>query len=245
MRRHSRRVSYVACDDVQGKDFAANASHELRTPITIIKGFSETLRDMPELQGSSLAPQVLKGITEKIVFHCDRMDALISKLLFLSKVEGGIGLKKKKLSLINALENSIEKLQTRYPDAQIKTSFPKSGCTIFGDIDLLELTFFNILHNSVKYSKNTPLIKLQVEEQADQYKVSIADNGEGIARDQLERVFDRFYKLPQQKSSSEPSFGLGLALVNSILDQHSGTICATSEVGVGTTMQIDLPKKLS
>ena len=219
-------------EQVDAKEFVANASHELRTPITVIKGFSETLRDMPELQGCNLAPSVLKKITSKIVSHCDRMESLIGRLLLLSKLDSKKMHESKPFQLLLPLDSALQQLKTRYPEAQITIENLDKPIITMGDSSLIELALFNILHNSVKYSKTPAKIEIQISGN----KLSVKDQGVGIEKEELDHIFDRFYKTSQK--TKESSFGLGLSIVKKIFDQHGTSIKVFSKPGMGTTVEM-------
>jgi two-component system phosphate regulon sensor histidine kinase PhoR len=222
-----------------GKDFITNASHELRTPITIIKGFAETLQDMPELPHEMVA-----DITEKIVRNCQRMDLLVKNLLTLADLENLPSLRLQECDLVALLENCQHLLLAAHPTTKLQIEKKKSDVTIFADPDILELALMNLLENAVKYSTGPAAITIGIEKIKEKVKVSIADQGIGIPQESLERIFSRFYTVDKARSRRLGGAGLGLSIVKTIIEKHDGEIRASSELGKGSTFTVTLPQKL-
>ena len=219
-----------------GKDFVANASHELRTPITIIKGFAETLQDLPELPR-----EMVVDITEKIVRSCQRMDTLIKNLLTLADLENLPDSHFQECDLVSLAETSKQVVLAVYEDAQITIEKSNETITVDADPDILELSIINILDNAAKYSNPPAQITIKLEQVGDEVVVSISDKGIGIPPADLEHIFERFYTVDKARSRRLGGAGLGLSIVKTIIERHHGTISVTSLVGVGTTFTIHLP----
>ncbi len=219
-----------------GKDFVANASHELRTPITIIKGFAETLQDMPEL-----SKEMIADITEKIVRNCERMDNLVKNLLTLADIENLPETRFTRFDLVLLLESCLHTLHAVHPDAIATIEKSNPEIWIAGDPDLLELALMNLLHNAVKYSHPPARIAIQLEERLDEVKIAIRDQGIGIPQGDMEHIFERFYTVNKAHSRRLGGAGLGLSIVKTIIEKHDGTISVQSTVSVGTTFTILLP----
>lgn len=220
-----------------GKDFVANASHELRTPITIIKGFAETLQDLPEI-----SEEMLSDILEKIVRNCQRMDTLVKNLLTLADIENLPESRFKKCDVISILDNCRHLLLSVYPEAQIEIEAPEE-ITLYADSDLLELAIMNLFDNAAKYSSAIPHIIVSVDKTADEFKLSVKDEGIGIPAADLEHIFERFYTVNKAHSRRLGGAGLGLSIVKTIVEKHDGTISVSSTIGKGTTFIISLPIK--
>jgi two-component system phosphate regulon sensor histidine kinase PhoR len=221
-----------------GKDFVANASHELRTPITIIKGFAETLQDMPEM-----SRDMLDEITEKIVRNCERMDNLVKNLLTLADIENIPESRFKDCDLVTLAENCRHMLRSVYTDAQVEIEKTEEEMTISADGDILELAVINLLDNAAKYSKGPAHITIRLASvEDDEVKIEISDKGMGIPPEDLEHIFGRFYTVDKTHSRRLGGAGLGLSIVKNIIDKHDGLISATSKLGEGTTFTIILPK---
>jgi two-component system phosphate regulon sensor histidine kinase PhoR len=223
-----------------GKDFIANASHELRTPITIIRGFAETLQDLPEL-----SKEMLHDITEKIVRTCIRLDKLVRSLLTLSDIEN---LSKKRLKLTDLTliaENCKHHLLVANPNVVISLDLPAESVPIIADADLLELAILNLLENAVKYSASPPQIELRIEKNESGNILQIQDRGIGISDRDLPHIFNRFYTVDKARSRKSGGAGLGLSIVKTIVEKHRGQISVNSEMGVGTTFTMTLPNRES
>lgn len=219
-----------------GKDFVANASHELRTPITIIKGFAETLQDMPELPR-----EMVVDIIEKIVRNCQRMDNLVKNLLTLADIENLPESRFQECDLGMLLENCREVVLAVYETAQIHIEKSVESVLVFADPDIFELAIINLLDNACKYSTPPAQITVKIDQIEEEAAIYISDKGIGIPEQDLERIFDRFYTVNKARSRRLGGAGLGLSIVKTIIERHNGTISVSSELGVGTTFTIFLP----
>lgn len=220
-----------------GKDFVANASHELRTPITIIKGFAETLQDIPDI-----SPDMLRDITEKIVRNCQRMDTLVKNLLTLADIENVPENRFQECDIGSLIENCRHMLLSVYSEAKIEIHKEKEEMFAPADPDLLELAIMNLLDNAAKYSKPPAHITVSITETAEELKISISDEGIGISEEDIEQIFDRFYTVNKAHSRRLGGAGLGLSIVKTIIEKHEGTITVASILGKGTTFTIHLLK---
>ena len=223
-----------------GKDFVANASHELRTPITIIKGFAETLQDMPEISGAMLA-----DITEKIVRNCQRMDNLVKNLLTLADIENLPESRFQDCDLVALIENCRHVLRSVYSSAIVDIHKNNEQIIVAADPDILELAIMNLLDNAAKYSKGAPHITVDIEAMDEEAKITISDRGIGIPDADLEHIFERFYTVDKARSRRLGGAGLGLSIVKTIVERHDGTIRVTSELGHGTSFTLTLPVRRS
>lgn len=219
-----------------GKDFIANASHELRTPITIIRGFAETLQDLPEL-----SQEMLHEITEKIVRTCLRLDKLVRSLLTLSDIENVSKDRFRPADLVLMVENCKHHLLTANPSVQITIKSELESAPIIADADLLELAIINILENAMKYSPTPARIEMWIHPQGEEVHLRIQDKGIGISHSDLPHIFDRFYTVDKARSRKSGGAGLGLSIVKTIVEKHRGQVIATSELGKGSTFTLVLP----
>ncbi len=219
-----------------GKDFVANASHELRTPITIIKGFAETLQDLPELPRD-----MVMDITEKIVRNCQRMDTLVKNLLTLADLENLPDTRFQECDLVALAETCRQVVRSVYESAQISIEKNNESITVAADPDILELAIINLLDNAAKYSNPPAQIKIKLMQEGDEASISISDKGIGIPPADLEHIFERFYTVDKARSRRLGGAGLGLSIVRTIIERHHGTISVTSTMGMGTTFTIRLP----
>ncbi len=220
-----------------GKDFIANASHELRTPITIIRGFAETLQDLADI-----SPDMLKEITEKIVRNCQRMDTLVKNLLTLADIENLSGARVAQIEVEALFEECFHMLLSVHPGISVSIQASQEKITILGDTDLLELALMNLLENAVKYSPPPAQVKVCIEEKGEDVEVKIADRGIGIPPEEIPYIFERFYTVNKAHSRRLGGAGLGLSIVKTIIEKHEGTIRVESAVGEGTTFILLFPK---
>jgi PAS domain S-box-containing protein len=219
-----------------GKDFVANASHELRTPITIIKGFAETLQDLPELPRDMVV-----DITEKIVRNCQRMDNLVKNLLTLADLENLPDSRFQECDLVSLAETCKQVVRAVYETAQIHIDKSSESILVAADPDILELAIINILDNAAKYSNPPAKITVKLDQEGEEAVIAIFDGGIGIPPADLEHIFERFYTVDKARSRRLGGAGLGLSIVRTIIEKHHGTISVTSKVGEGTTFTVRLP----
>jgi len=220
-----------------GKDFVSNASHELRTPITIIRGFAETLQDLPEI-----STEMLCDITEKIVRNCQRMDNLVRNLLTLADIENIDGKHFQECNFSALVEDCAHLLLSLHPEAQVSLDKDSDSLSIPADRDLLELAVMNILENAIKYSPHPASISLAIFEKEEEVQLHIRDKGIGIPAGDLDQIFERFYTVDKAHSRRLGGAGLGLSIVKTIIEKHEGAIDVTSEIGQGSTFTIHLPR---
>lgn len=215
--------------------FIANASHELKTPITIVKGFAETLKDNPELPDTTVF-----AIITRIVNNCDRMSNLIQNLLTLSDLENIPDSRLQKCDFRDIIDHCQQMVSKIYPTAKITIS-QEGPSKFFGEINLLELAIKNLLENAAKYSKEPAEITVNLASADDIMTITISDNGIGIPEDDLQHIFQRFYTVDKARTRKLGGAGLGLSIVQTIIEKHQGHISADSILGEGTTFMIKLP----
>ncbi len=219
-----------------GKDFIANASHELRTPITIIKGFAETLQDLP-----SVSAPMLNEITEKIVRNCHRMDTLVKNLLTLSDIEYVPDSRFYPCDVVALADNCRHLLLTLSPTTRVDIEKSHDKIIIEADQDLLELAFMNLLENGIKYSNPPAHLTVYLKQQGDEVLFAIQDRGIGIPPNDVSHVFERFYTVNKAHTRRLGGAGLGLSIVKTIIEKHEGTISVASVLGQGTTFTFNIP----
>jgi len=214
-----------------GKDFVANASHELRTPITIIKGFAETLRDLPEV-----SEDMFLDFTEKMIRNCQRMDQLVKNLLTLTDLDYLPKLRLQECDLVALVDNSIHTLLAVHPECHVEVLRNQEVILVPADPDLLELAIMNVLENSVKYSPSPAHLTLTIEDKEEEVHFTIADQGVGIAEADQKRIFDRFYTVDKAHSRRLGGAGLGLSIVQTIAKKHGAKLTILSAPQKGTEM---------
>lgn len=223
------------------KDFVANASHELKTPITIIHSFAETLHDNP-----GMPHELCVEVTEKILRNCRRMTKLIKDLLTLADIEHIPESRLVDCDLHDLAKYCCELLQDAYPTAVVKF-VPEESETFHMTADpyLIEMAIMNLIENAAKYSEGPAHITLTFEERGDTIALDISDRGIGIPAEHVEHIFQRFYTVNKGQSVKKGGAGLGLSLVETIVEKHFGRISVESQIGVGTTFHLLFPKRRS
>ena len=222
------------------RDFIANVSHELKTPITSIKGSVETLLQEEEMDGSTL-----NRFLKIILRHSDRLNSIIEDLLTLSRIEQGqmTVVEHLQVTSINQLIQQV--LQVCEHSASEKgIKLEMNGDEILDaavNPPLLEQALINLVENAIKYSDAKSLVTLSLEKQADKFIIGVKDHGFGIESKHHERIFERFYRIDVARSRKLGGTGLGLSIVKHIIQAHQGTISLTSTPGEGSTFLIQIP----
>ncbi|WP_297991178.1 two-component system histidine kinase PnpS, partial [uncultured Anoxybacillus sp.] len=218
------------------KDFVANVSHELKTPITSIKGFAETLLD-----GAMHDAQTLEYFLTIILKESERLQHLIQDLLDLSKIEQqGFTLNISVVDLYDVLKEVIVMLEGKANDKQIALSCTSNApiCYMYGDLHRLKQIFINLINNAIAYTPAGGRVTVSIEKDDKQLHVHVSDTGIGIEQKEIPRIFERFYRVDKARSRNSGGTGLGLAIVKHLVEAHHGTISVKSEVGVGTTFTV-------
>lgn len=220
-------------------EFVANVSHELKTPLTAIKGFVETLLD-----GAHHDPDTRTRFLEIIAREGERLERLISDLLDLSSIESGrLRPSRRPLDLRQITESVFALLDPQASEKNIAVvnGVPKDLAMVKGDPDLIRQVLTNLVDNSLKYTKSGGRVSVTAAIVNDCVEVSVADNGIGIPADHLPRLFERFYRVDKARSRELGGTGLGLSIVKHIVESHGGTVRIRSKVGEGTTVTFTLP----
>ncbi|MEH6990129.1 two-component system histidine kinase PnpS [Cytobacillus firmus] len=224
------------------KDFVANVSHELKTPITSIKGFSETLLD-----GAMENKQTLNDFLNIILKESDRLQSLIQELLDLSKIEKqGFSLSIQQLDLADVLEDVVAIMKGKAAEKEIVLEYKRVDKPVYieGDVHRLKQVFINIISNAISYTPNQGVVYISSADSGSTVLTEIRDTGIGIEAAEIPRIFERFYRVDKARSRNSGGTGLGLAIVKHLVEAHKGTISVKSEVGKGTAFIIELPKKI-
>ncbi len=225
--------------DRMQQDFVANVSHELRTPLTTIKSYAETLAD-----GSVDDPDVQARFLDTINSEAERMTNLVKDLLQLSSLDNNAHFNMKKLNLIDLAEESYEQVMFTAGDKKqnLIRGFELDGrVMVRADHDRIKQVVLNMLTNAIKYTQNGGTIRLNVGVADNMASISVEDNGMGISRDELPRIFERFYRVDKARSRGMGGTGLGLSIAKQIVEGHGGTIRAESADGEGSRFTVLLP----
>jgi two-component system sensor histidine kinase VicK len=221
------------------KEFVANVSHELRTPLTTIKSYVETL-----LSGAMSDNDVAERFLQVVNNESERMARLVSDLLQLSRLDyQRTRWDKKPMDLGHVVKDVVSKLDVSFKqkDMTVKLQVPSAMPKILADRDRLEQVVLNIVGNAVKYTPEHGLIKISLNESAGRLVLRVKDNGIGIPKADLPRIFERFYRVDKARSRELGGTGLGLAIAKEIIEAHNGTIQIESEYGKGTLVSLTLP----
>jgi two-component system phosphate regulon sensor histidine kinase PhoR len=220
------------------RDFSANVSHELKTPLTTIKGFGELFENglLTDVEDVKKYGAMIERESERLLF-------LINDIIRLSEIEEKTEKVVSPIDLRNSTEYAINllipKAQTK--DISIKLNSPKKVIVNAHDGYMNEL-LINIIDNAIKYNKDGGSIDITLLEDSHKVTISVADTGIGISQQDCERIFERFYRVDKSHSKKIGGTGLGLSIVKHIVNYHNGEIHIKSELGVGTTISIDIPK---
>jgi len=219
------------------RDFVANASHELRTPITSIKGYVETLLD-----GAMNDAEDLKKFLEIINRHAQRLNSIVEDLLNLSRIEQGVGITYEESRIGDVIKNAIDScgMQIKQKNIKVETESP-DDLKAFVNPALLELALVNLIDNAVKYSDAETTIWIECKRDGEQVRIAVMDQGKGIAPEHQSRIFERFYRIERGRSRELGGTGLGLAIVKHIALIHKGRIEVKSEQGRGSEFTIHIP----
>ena len=226
------------------RDFVANVSHEIKTPITSIKGFVETL-----LEGAINHPEEASHFLEIIARQVDRLNALIDDLLSLSRLEhdsDSLMITMEDAGLKGVLQSSIQACQDQATkqNATIELICDENLRAKFNP-QLLEQAVINLVDNAIKYSGPEKRVEVLAEQESDEIIIQIRDWGCGIGQAHLPRLFERFYRVDKARSRDLGGTGLGLAIVKHIAQIHKGFVRADSVLGKGSTFSIHLPKNIN
>ncbi|MDY3619309.1 ATP-binding protein [Agathobaculum sp.] len=230
-------------DDAR-REFVANVSHELRTPLTNIRSYTETLSDA----AGELPIDTEKQFLGVISSESERMARIVTDLLTLSKLDyGRMDLRMTRFSLRDMLRNVANAMKFTAEDSghELTVDTPDTLPHIVGDRERLEQVVVNILSNAVKYTPRGGHVRLSARElSGKRVRIMVEDDGVGIPKEDVPRLFERFYRVDKARSREAGGTGLGLAIAKEIIEQHGGKISLASEYGAGTTVTITLPADL-
>ncbi len=219
-------------------EFLSIASHELRTPVTSIKGYTQLAKMLIKEGDLATSEEYLDIALDQI----DRMSRLILELLDVSRIETGrLEIRRESIGWPQFVRDVVHRHHTAVSDRRFHVSVPDNGKTITGDRDRLEQVLGNLLENAVKYSPDGSDVTVTVEDRGDSLVTAVCDRGIGIPADELAQVFERFHRGRQVSSTNYGGLGLGLYITKQIIERHGGTIWVESREGQGTTFYFSLP----
>jgi PAS domain S-box-containing protein len=224
-------------------DFVSNVSHELRTPLTAVKGSVDNMLD--GLTGP-LNEKQARYLT-RIKSNADRLSRLINDLLDLSRIEAGrIDIRPSALSLEMLAREVLESLRAIVVDKfiDLEVACRERGLTAWADRDKITQVLMNLLGNAVKFTSAQGKVAVVIERKGDEWvQISVVDTGPGIPREEIDKIFDKFYQLAQDDNRKSRGTGLGLSISKALVQMHGGKIWVESEVGKGSTFAFTLPAR--
>lgn len=228
--------------DKENKELISNISHDLKTPVTTIKGYAEGIMD-----GVADTPEKVAKYVRTIYNKANEMDTLINELTLYSKIDTNrIPYNFNTISVNAYFDDCAEELSMELESKNVEFgyfNYVEAKVKVIADAEQIKRVIHNIVNNSVKYmDKPKGMINLRVKDVGDFIQVELEDNGKGIAAKDLPNIFDRFYRTDASRNSSKGGSGIGLSIVKKIIEEHGGKIWATSREGIGTTMYFVLRK---
>lgn len=218
------------------RDFVANVSHELKTPLTSISGYAETL------VGDQTDPATTRRFLEVILANSRRMQRLVDDLLDLSRIESGGWRPHPELLDVGMVGREVwTLLAARAEERGVRFAQDLAVPTTFADPDALRQVLSNLMDNALRYTPRGGTITLRTRREDDGVRVSVRDTGSGITGDHLPRIFERFYRADPARSREEGGTGLGLAIVKHMVEGHGGSVRAESELGRGSEISAWFP----
>ena len=226
----------------QNKELISNISHDLKTPITAIKGYVEGIMD-----GIANTPEKMDKYIRTIYNKANDMDRLINELSLYSGIDTNrIPYNFHRLNVADYFQDCLEEVGLDLESEDIELSYSNlvsPETMVIADPEQLKRVINNIINNSVKYQDKKPgMIDIRILDEIDSIRIEIEDNGRGIAQRDLPKIFERFYRTDASRNSTKGGSGIGLSIVKKIMEDHGGYIWATSKEGEGTCMHIILRK---
>ena len=224
------------------KDFVANVSHELKTPITTIKGYLETL-----IEGAYDDPETADKFVRIAGRNADRLNAIIDDLLSLSRLEQGEGdeIEFEECSLESIAANAVQACAPKAAEKRILVRVETIGERAGAEVNplLTEQAVTNLVDNAIKYGEPESTVTVTVSREAETARIVVADNGIGIPDADIPRIFERFYRVDKARSRDFGGTGLGLAIVKHIALVHRGRVSVESRIGEGSVFTLEFPVK--
>ncbi len=221
------------------REFVANVSHELRTPITSVKSYSETLLEDPDMP-----PEMRRRFLSVILNESDRMSKIVQDLLTLSRFDAGsIEFEFTRFSFEKSVRDvySAMRIEAQKHKHEFTLEFLTPVPEIRGDRGRIEQVLINMVSNAIKYTRDGGKVKITAGAKDGKVWCSVRDNGIGIPKQDVDRVFDRFYRVDKARSRESGGTGLGLSIANEIVSRHNGNIQLESKAGRGTVITVTLP----
>ncbi|HNF93927.1 MAG TPA: ATP-binding protein, partial [Anaerolineales bacterium] len=233
-----RDVTHFKELDTMKSEFVATVSHDLRSPLTLMRGYATMLDTVGELNEQQ------QGYVKKIVTGVENMSRLVNNLLDLGRIEFGVGLQVENVSVLDIIERvtGALQLQALQKSIQLNVELPKDmPHAVEADQALLHQAVYNLVENAIKYTPPSGRVTIRTVSQPEQLVFAIDDSGIGIPAEDVPHLFEKFYRGKQREARSQPGSGLGLAIVLSIAESHRGRVWVESTVGKGSTFYLQIP----
>jgi PAS domain S-box-containing protein len=233
-----RDITHFKQLDALKSEFVATVSHDLRSPLTLIRGYASMLEMVGELNEQQI------GYVHKITSGVDSMSRLVNNLLDLGRIEAGVGLQIEKVAVKEVVDRVILALQAQAQQKRVSLLADISQQSIplvDADPALLQQALQNLVENAIKYSDQGGPVQIKVSLRQERVVFEVHDSGIGIAPVDQARLFERFYRGAQQGARQQRGSGLGLAIVKSIAERHGGRVWAESQLGKGSTFYLEIP----
>lgn len=219
------------------RQFVANASHELKSPVAGMQALSEAIRDAVHDD-----PSMAERFSEKLIGEAERLGRLISDLLDLSRLEDPANVSRRSTNLSRVAQEQIEQVQPAASTKEMRFEYHIDGDVwVQGDHQQLGLMIRNLLDNAIRYTPERGVVTLSVSANRDDAVLSVSDTGMGIPLKAQARVFERFYRVDKDRSRDRGGTGLGLSIVKHVVELHGGHVSLDSELGEGSTFTVRLP----
>jgi two-component system phosphate regulon sensor histidine kinase PhoR len=220
------------------RDFVANASHELRTPVAAIVGVADTLA-----AGASEDPEARQSFVDILSRHARRLELLTADLLNLARMEAGYKPRVESVPVDAALEAVVSSLRARADEKRIQIELvPATGLVLVAERAAVEQILTNFLDNAIKYTPDGGRVRVSAAAQADKVRLTVADSGQGIDPEHLPRLWERFYRVDSARSRELGGTGLGLSIVKHLALANGGDVGVESVVGKGSRFYVELPR---
>ena len=219
--------------------FVADASHELRTPLTAIRGFAELHR-----QGAVVGEENTKELVGRIEKESIRMSTLVEDLLLLARLDQSREMAQEPVDLNALLTEAVASARAAGPNHSIELSMPSTEVFILGDSQRVHQVVANLLANARTHTPDNSQIKVALEQGIAETIISVSDNGPGLSEDDQERIFERFFRAdPSRARTSGEGSGLGLSIVDAVMQAHGGYVSVQSKLGAGATFKLHFLNK--
>ena len=233
-----RDITHFKELDAMKSEFVATVSHDLRSPLTLMRGYATMLQMVGDLNDQQ------KGYVRKIVGGVENMARLVNNLLDLGRIEAGIGLKIEQVRVLEVLDRVVSTLQSQAAQKSVQIDVdvaPEAQVSIGADSALLQQAIYNLVENAIKYTQMNGHVRVNAVQRAGNVVFVVHDNGIGIAPLDQPRLFERFFRGAQREAHEQKGSGLGLAIVKSIAERHTGRVWVESQLGKGSSFYMEIP----